>query len=97
MYLCTRQIDINARFGLPRIAFLSLVTTIITFLLAYEILYFFSNTKLTDQYFLIFLLLVVILYPIHKAIHLIFLFHIINRLKNINCYGIKKYHFIIRM
>ncbi|TGV03469.1 DUF3267 domain-containing protein, partial [Mesorhizobium sp. M8A.F.Ca.ET.173.01.1.1] len=22
MYLCTRQIDINARFGIPRIAFL---------------------------------------------------------------------------
>ncbi|MDN6612268.1 MAG: DUF3267 domain-containing protein, partial [Staphylococcus equorum] len=74
MYLCTRQIDINARFGLPRIAFLSLVTTIITFLIAYEILYFFSNTKLTDQYFLVFLVLVVILYPIHKAIHLVFLF-----------------------
>ncbi|MDK9871181.1 DUF3267 domain-containing protein [Staphylococcus sp. IPLA37011] len=74
MYLCTRQIDINARFGLLRIAFLSLVTTIITFLIAYEILYFFSNTKLTDQYFLVFLVLVVILYPIHKAIHLVFLF-----------------------
>ncbi|PTI49169.1 DUF3267 domain-containing protein, partial [Staphylococcus xylosus] len=50
MYLCTRQIDINARFGLPRIAFLSLVTTIITFLIAYEILHFFSNTKSTDKY-----------------------------------------------
>ncbi|WP_422428427.1 MULTISPECIES: DUF3267 domain-containing protein [Bacillales] len=74
MYLCTRQIDINARFGLPRIAFLSLVTTIITFLIAYEILYFFSNTKLTDKYFLVFLLLVLVLYPIHKAIHLFFLF-----------------------
>lgn len=74
MYLCTRQIDINARFGLPRIAFLSLVTTIITFLIAYEILYFFSNTKSTDKYFLIFLLLVLVLYPIHKAIHLFFLF-----------------------
>ncbi|MGW7807145.1 DUF3267 domain-containing protein [Staphylococcus xylosus] len=74
MYLCTRQIDINARFGLPRIAFLSLVTTIITFLIAYEILHFFSNTKSTDKYFLIFLLLVLVLYPIHKAIHLFFLF-----------------------
>ena len=57
MYLCTRQIDINARFGIPRIAFLSFVTTIITFLIAYELLYFFSNTKLTDDHFLIFLIL----------------------------------------
>ncbi|RIN26365.1 DUF3267 domain-containing protein, partial [Staphylococcus succinus] len=68
MYLCSRQIDINARFGLPRIAFLSFVTTIISFLIAYEILYFFSNTKITDRYFLIFLVLVLFLYPIHKAI-----------------------------
>ncbi|MCD8819809.1 DUF3267 domain-containing protein [Staphylococcus gallinarum] len=74
MYLCSRQIDINARFGLPRIAFLSIVTTIITFLIAYEILYFFSDTKLTDRYFIIFLIFVVFLYPIHKAIHLAFLF-----------------------
>ncbi|PNZ15937.1 hypothetical protein CD109_12480, partial [Staphylococcus succinus subsp. succinus] len=64
MYLCSRQIDINARFGLPRIAFLSFVTTIISFLIAYEILYFFSNTKITDRYFLIFLVLVLFLYPI---------------------------------
>ncbi|MEQ7791318.1 DUF3267 domain-containing protein [Staphylococcus nepalensis] len=74
MYLCTRQIDINARFGIPRIAFLSFVTTIITFLIAYEILYFFSDTKLTDKHFLIFLMLVVLLYPLHKIIHLLFLY-----------------------
>ncbi|MDT3984663.1 DUF3267 domain-containing protein, partial [Staphylococcus ureilyticus] len=74
MYLCTRQIDINARFGIPRIAFLSFVTTIITFLIAYELLYFFSNTKLTDDHFLIFLILVVLLYPLHKLIHLLFFY-----------------------
>ncbi|MBF7024603.1 DUF3267 domain-containing protein [Staphylococcus kloosii] len=73
MYLCSRQIDINARFGLPRIAFLSFVTTIITFLVSFEIMRYFSDTKLTDRYFLMFLIIVLILYPIHKAIHLIFL------------------------
>ncbi|GAA6824318.1 DUF3267 domain-containing protein [Staphylococcus sp. 18_1_E_LY] len=73
MYLCSRQIDINARFGLPRIAFLSFVTTIITFLVSFEIMHYFTDTKLTDRYFLIFLIFVLILYPIHKAIHLIFL------------------------
>ena len=31
MFICTRQIDINARFGLPRLAFLGFVTTIISF------------------------------------------------------------------
>src|SRR5699024_11168313 len=74
MYLCTRQIDINARFGIPRIAFLSFATTIITFLIAYELLYFFSNTKLSDDHFLIFLFFVVLLYPLHKLIHLLFFY-----------------------
>ncbi len=41
MFLCKRQIDINARFGLPRIAFMSAVATIIMFLVSYEVMYFF--------------------------------------------------------
>ena len=46
MFLCKRQIDIHSRFGLPRIAFLSFVSTIIMFLICYEIMYYFSNTSL---------------------------------------------------
>ena len=38
--LCKRQIDIHSRFGLPRIAFLSFVSTIIMFLICYEIMYY---------------------------------------------------------
>ena len=41
MFLCKRQIDINARFGLPRIAFMSAVATIIMFLVSYEVMYFY--------------------------------------------------------
>ena len=41
MFLCKRHIDIHARFGVPRIAFLSIVTTIIAFLVSYEIMYYF--------------------------------------------------------
>ncbi|MCP8713645.1 DUF3267 domain-containing protein [Staphylococcus arlettae] len=74
MFLCSRHIDINARFGLPRIAFLSFVATIISYLVCFEIMHYFSNTALTDRYFLLFLVIVILLYPVHKAIHLIFLF-----------------------
>ena len=56
MFLCKRQIDINARFGLPRIAFMSAVATIIMFLVSYEVMYFLSNTPLSDRHFLIFYL-----------------------------------------
>src|SRR5699024_10400160 len=91
MYLCTRQIDINARFGIPRIAFLSFVTTIITFLIAYELLYFFSNTKLTDDHFLIFLILVVLLYHLHKLIYLLFFYHYRNSFKSFKKYILVKH------
>src|SRR5699024_4031447 len=74
MFLCSRHIDINARFILLRIAFLSFVATIISYLVCFEIMHYFSNTALTDRYFLLFLVIVILLYPVHKAIHLIFLF-----------------------
>ncbi|WP_278925371.1 DUF3267 domain-containing protein [Staphylococcus auricularis] len=73
MFLCMRQIDINARFGLPRIAFLSFATTVVTFLIGYEIMHYFSNTALTDHYFILFALEALLLYPLHKALHLIML------------------------
>ena len=38
MFLCTRQIDIHERFGIPRIAFMSIVGTIIMFLFSYEVM-----------------------------------------------------------
>ncbi|NGW21254.1 DUF3267 domain-containing protein, partial [Staphylococcus aureus] len=39
MFLCKRQIDINARFGLPRIAFMSAVATIIMFLVSLSLIH----------------------------------------------------------
>ncbi|PNZ70910.1 DUF3267 domain-containing protein [Staphylococcus croceilyticus] len=72
MFLCKQQIDIHARFGVPRIAFLSFVTTVIAFFVSYEIMYYFVDTPLSDRYFLILLFFVVMMYPIHKSIHLLF-------------------------
>ncbi|MGW9857435.1 putative zincin peptidase [Staphylococcus hominis] len=72
MFLCKRHIDIHARFGVPRLAFLSIVTTIIAFLISYEIMYYFVKTPLSDKYFLLLLLFIILMYPIHKSIHLFF-------------------------
>ena len=52
MFLCKRQIDIHARFGVPRIAFLSFTITVIAFLISYEIMYYFVNTPLSHPFFL---------------------------------------------
>ena len=73
MFLCKRQIDIHARFGVPRIAFLSFTITVIAFLISYEIMYYFVNTPLSDRHFIILLIIVALMYPIHKALHLFFL------------------------
>lgn len=72
MFLCKRQIDIHARFGVPRIAFLSFTMTVIAFLVSYEIMYYFVDTPLSDRYFIILLLFIIMMYPIHKSIHLLF-------------------------
>ena len=72
MFLCKRHIDIHARFGVPRIAFLSIVTTIIAFWISYEIMYYFVKPPLSDKYFLLFIFFIILLYPIHKSIHLFF-------------------------
>ena len=54
------------------------------FLICYEIMYYFSNTPLSDHYFPILLCAVIALYPIHKCIHLLFLYRTTNHLKSIN-------------
>ncbi|WKU13789.1 DUF3267 domain-containing protein [Staphylococcus devriesei] len=72
MFLCKRQIDIHARFGVPRIAFLSFTIIVIAFLVSYEIMYYFVDTPLSDRHFIILLFFVILMYPIHKSIHLLF-------------------------
>ncbi|QUX18768.1 DUF3267 domain-containing protein [Staphylococcus haemolyticus] len=78
MFLCKRQIDIHARFGVPRIAFLSFTITVIAFLISYEIMYYFVNTPLSDRHFVILLIFVALMYPIHKALHLFFFLPYVN-------------------
>ena len=87
MFLCTRQIDIHARFGIQRIAFLSLVATIFTFLVSYEVMYYFLDTPLSDRHFFVLIVFILLMYPIH----------IINLLKSINYLVRNGYHILILM
>ena len=67
------------------------------FLICYEIMYYFSNTPLSDHYFPILLCAVIALYPIHKCIHLLFLYRTTNHLKSINFLNPDGYLFSIYM
>ncbi|KIX91406.1 hypothetical protein TP70_02470 [Staphylococcus microti] len=71
MLNCSRSIDIHSRFGIPRIAFISFVTVIITFLISFEVFHYYSDVPFTDKNFSIFLILMMCLYPLHKLIHVI--------------------------
>lgn len=71
MLNCSRSIDIHSRFGIPRIAFISFVTLVITFFISFEIFHYFTDTPFSDQHFIAFLVFLLFLYPFHKAIHLL--------------------------
>ncbi|MBJ8260543.1 DUF3267 domain-containing protein [Staphylococcus pseudintermedius] len=71
MLNCLRSIDVHSRFGLPRIAFISFVTVVITFFVSFEMFHYYSDVPFTDQNFLLFIVLMLFLYPVHKLIHIL--------------------------
>ncbi len=71
MLNCLRSIDIHSRFGLPRIAFISFVTVVITFFISFEVFHYYSNVPFTDQNFIVFIVLMLLIYPLHKLIHIV--------------------------
>ncbi|UXR77686.1 MULTISPECIES: DUF3267 domain-containing protein [unclassified Staphylococcus] len=71
MLNCSRSIDIHSRFGIPRIAFISSVTVVITFLVSFEMFHYYSNVPFSDRHFLIFIISMLCLYPLHKLIHVL--------------------------
>ncbi|ARJ50100.1 DUF3267 domain-containing protein [Staphylococcus lutrae] len=81
MLNCLRSIDIHSRFGLARIAFISFVTVIITFFVSFEIFHYYSNIPFTDQNFLLFIVLMLFIYPVHKLIHIITVFPYLKHLR----------------
>ncbi|QLK86339.1 DUF3267 domain-containing protein [Staphylococcus sp. 17KM0847] len=81
MLNCSKSIDIHSRFGIPRIAFISFVTVVITFFISFELFHYYSNVPFTDEKFLMFICLMFSLYPIHKLIHVMMLLPYYRHLK----------------
>lgn len=71
MYSCTRNFNIKTTYGLQRIIFISTVVAIILFLVSFEIFNSFVTVKFSDDHFLLFVLMLILLYPVHKLLHLI--------------------------
>jgi hypothetical protein len=66
-------INVEKNYGITRIVILSILSFIITFSLSYSIISLNKQTPYTDQYFLLFVVSIFLLYPLHKFFHYLFL------------------------
>ena len=96
MFLCKRQIDIHARFGVPKLHFKFYYYSHCIFI-SYEIMYYFVNTPLSDRHFIILLIIVALMYPIHKALHLLFFLPYVNSFRIHKLNKSAGYPILIRM
>lgn len=66
-------INVERNYGITRIVILSILSFILAFSFSYAIISLEKETPYTDQYFLYFLMSMLLLYPIHKFVHFLFL------------------------
>lgn len=79
---CWKTINISKQYGSQRLFILSLLTTLLTFIILYvSVTYLFMSTSLYDNYFYLLLIAIWLMHPLHKFIHLLPLLHLGERVK----------------
>lgn len=79
---CWKAINFSKQYGGQRIFILSSITMLFTFILLYiPITYFFLPETLNDNYFIFFLIGLLMLYPAHKILHYLPIFHLGKKVK----------------
>lgn len=71
MYLCNKNFNIRATYGLQRIFLISSLISVLVFIVSFEINSSIAGKNYTDKYFLLFILACILLYPIHKMMHML--------------------------
>jgi len=67
---CWKTINLQKQYGMQRLFIISSLTMLITFLFLYvPFTAYFSQNRLNDNYFLLFLFCMLITYPVHKLLH----------------------------
>ncbi|WP_338451331.1 DUF3267 domain-containing protein [Niallia oryzisoli] len=80
---CWKEINLNKQYGAQRVFILSILTMLSTFILLYVPANFlFVRSSLYDKYFLLLIIGLLLMYPIHKIIHFFSLVHLKNKIKN---------------
>ncbi|MET3696364.1 hypothetical protein ABID53_000683 [Bacillus oleivorans] len=70
MMHCWKSIPISRQDGFFRLVITSFLTMLLTFIVLYSIAHaFHDGVGLNDQYFAFFIFALILLYPVHKALH----------------------------
>lgn len=71
---CWKTINVKKQYGLDRLFLLSSLLVIVVFSFSYALLGIINDTNKSDEYFFLFLLAFLSIYPLHKLFHYIPLF-----------------------
>ena len=78
---CWKTINVKKQYGLGRLFLLSTLVVILVFSFAYALLGIINNSHKSDDYFLIFMLAFLGVYPLHKLFHFIPMFSHRDKIK----------------
>lgn len=71
MYLCNKNFNIRATYGLQRILLISGLISILVFIVSFELFSTVFGKQFSDQYFIFFIVSCLLLYPVHKCLHML--------------------------
>ncbi len=78
---CWKTINVKKQYGMERLFLLSSIMVIAVFSIAYALLGIINDSHKSDDFFWLFAIGVLMVYPLHKIIHFIPLFTIRNNIK----------------
>ncbi|MEI2369160.1 DUF3267 domain-containing protein, partial [Niallia circulans] len=79
---CWKTVHFHKKYGTQRLFILSTMTMIGCFLFLYvPIISYFAHNKLSDDYFLLFMAMFLLMYPLHKLLHLLPMLHLGDKIK----------------
>lgn len=96
---CWKILNIEREYGVRKMYLIAILHSILVFSFSYALLNLFNHEIYNDNYFLVFLLVLFLIYPLHKLLHFIPLYRhrkkIVFRVRR-RLFGIRTIHMRIR-
>lgn len=71
MFLCSKNINPKTTIGVQRISLMSCLVTILSYIISFEIFTSIFGNVFTDNHFIFFVIALICIYPLHKALHVL--------------------------